>query len=298
MEFTPRQVVDIECEIGENPLWHPDDRRLYWCDIPQGRIHWYDPATETDGVAHESDESIGGFTIQDDGTLLLFQEYGAIRRLDPVEGRIDTAVEPDPDRFQVRFNDVIADPAGRVFAGAMHALDDGIPGRLYRLDRDGTLETVIDEAILPNGMGFSGDRSQFYFTDSAMGDPDTTGKIYRYEYDERSGGLTDPEVFVDSAGTPGFPDGMTVDEEDHVWSAYCGGNRVDRYDPDGNRVSTVDFDPDKVLCVTFGGENYDDVYASTACQESRDVEGDGAGSLFRFEPGIGGRPEFRSRIDV
>jgi hypothetical protein len=40
------------------------------------------------------------------------------------------------------------------------------------------------------------------------------------------------------------------------------------------------------------------VYASTACQESREVEGDGAGSLFRFEPGVSGRSEFRSRIDV
>lgn len=298
MEIAPQRVVDIECEIGENPLWHPEDGRLYWCDIPHGRVHWYDPDAGTDGVVHESDESIGGFTIQDDGTLLLFQDRGAVRRLDPADGRTATVVEPDPDRFQVRFNDVIADPTGRVFAGTMHALEDGVPGRLYRLDRDGTLTTVIDDAVLPNGMGFSGDRSSFYFTDSAMGDPDTAGKIYRYEYDEASGTLSNPEVYVDSTGTPGFPDGMTVDAEDHVWSAYCGGNRVERYDPDGERVARVDFEPEKVLCVTFGGDEYGQMYVTTACQEGREFEGEGAGSVFRFEPGVGGRAEFRSRIEV
>lgn len=298
MVLTPQRVVDIECEIGENPLWHPEDGRLYWCDIPRGRVHWYDPDTGEDAVAHESDEPIGGFTIQEDGTLLLFQDRGAVRRLDPLDGRTSVVAEPDPDTVQTRFNDVIADPAGRVFAGTMHALEDGVPGRLYRLERDGTLEAVVEDAILPNGMGFSGDRSAFYFTDSAMGDPDTAGKIYRYDYHEDSGTLANPEVFVDSTGTSGFPDGMTVDAADHVWSAYCGGNRVDRYDPQGERVTTVEFDPNKTLCVTFGGDDYDQMYVSTACQEGRETEGAGAGSVFGFEPGTGGRPEFRSRIDV
>lgn len=298
MVLSPRRVVDIECEIGENPLWHPDDKRLYWCDIVHGRVHWYDPDTQADGIVHESDEPIGGFTIQSDGTLLLFQDHGVVRRLDPTDGRIDVVVEPNPERFQVRFNDVIADPVGRVFAGTMPALEDGVPGRLYRLDRDGTLTTVVDEAILPNGLGFSGDRSSFYFTDSAMGKPDVSGKIYRYEYDEESGALANPEVFVDSTGIPGFPDGMTVDEDDHVWSAYFGGSRVERYSPEGECVEHIDFDPKKVLCVTFGGEDYGTVYATTACQEGREIEGDGAGSVFSFEPDVGGRPEFRSRIEV
>src|SRR5512143_3207503 len=26
-------LVDYDCVCGENPLWHPDEHRLYWTDI-------------------------------------------------------------------------------------------------------------------------------------------------------------------------------------------------------------------------------------------------------------------------
>ncbi|MEO2004584.1 MAG: SMP-30/gluconolactonase/LRE family protein, partial [Candidatus Poribacteria bacterium] len=41
----PRAVADHECVTGENPLWHPDEKRVYWTDIPTGRLFRYDPAT-------------------------------------------------------------------------------------------------------------------------------------------------------------------------------------------------------------------------------------------------------------
>jgi sugar lactone lactonase YvrE len=43
----PEPIADYACETGENPLWHPIERRLYWCDIPNGRLFRYDPATGT-----------------------------------------------------------------------------------------------------------------------------------------------------------------------------------------------------------------------------------------------------------
>ena len=38
-------IADYQCEIGEGPLWHPLERRLYWVDIPAGRLFRYDPST-------------------------------------------------------------------------------------------------------------------------------------------------------------------------------------------------------------------------------------------------------------
>ncbi len=40
----PQLIADYACEIAENPLWHPIEQRLYWCDIPKGRLFRYDPA--------------------------------------------------------------------------------------------------------------------------------------------------------------------------------------------------------------------------------------------------------------
>ena len=34
----PTLIADYACETGENPLWHPIERRLYWTDNPSGEM--------------------------------------------------------------------------------------------------------------------------------------------------------------------------------------------------------------------------------------------------------------------
>jgi D-xylonolactonase len=83
-------VADTACRIAENPLWHPMEQRLYWLDIPAGRLFRYDPATGKHEQCHEG-EPIGGFTVQADGSLLLFGARGCIRVWR--EGRARTIVD-------------------------------------------------------------------------------------------------------------------------------------------------------------------------------------------------------------
>lgn len=312
--------------VGEGPLYHPDDGRVYWVDIVPGRLYAYDPGDDDHRLLYESDAGrIGGFTIQADGALLLFGESGAVHRYDPLDSpgvdgdagsddegdegtrndgaggddpAVETVIEPAPDEFHERFNDVIADPEGRVFAGVMPDPDAGLDGALYRLDRDGTFTRVVDGLDLPNGMGFTPDRDRMYVTDTCELDPDCPGYVYRSDYDRETGALGDREVVVEAADREGFPDGMTVDAEGYVWSAYWGGNELVRYAPDGEAVETVQFAPRKVSSVTFGGPDYRDAYVTTAGGEDRATEGEGAGSLFRVDLGVAGVPEFRSRIEV
>jgi len=33
--------------IGENLLWHTEEARFYWCDIYDGRLYGYKPASGT-----------------------------------------------------------------------------------------------------------------------------------------------------------------------------------------------------------------------------------------------------------
>src|SRR6476659_7611369 len=64
----PELIADYHCVTGEGPAWHPLEKRLYWVDIPEGRMFRYDPATGF----HEqfyAGEVVGGFTIQADGAL-------------------------------------------------------------------------------------------------------------------------------------------------------------------------------------------------------------------------------------
>ena len=129
-------IADYQCLTGEGPLWHEDERRLYWLDIPAGRMFRYDPASGDSEQVYEG-ESVGGATIQQDGRLLLFGTKGSVRLWS--EGVVGTLIESLPSEEEGRFNDVIAGPGGRVYCGTM----TGGGGTLYRLDCDGTVTPMI-----------------------------------------------------------------------------------------------------------------------------------------------------------
>jgi len=281
----PELIADYRCVTGENPLWHPIEKRLYWIDIPTGRIFRYDPATGEHEQFYEG-EVIGGFTIQADGSLLLFMARGAVKILR--DGELITIIDEIPDERESRFNDVIADPEGRVFCGTMPTRSR--PGRLYRLERDGRLTKLLDGIGTSNGLGFTPDRKGLYYTDSRR------REIYLFDYDRETGEITNQRVFVRVPEGEGVPDGMTVDSEGYVWSARWDGGCLVRYAPDGNEERRIYFPARKVSSLTFGGEDYTDIYVTTAGGNDKENEGWGAGALFRINLGIKGVPEFFSRI--
>lgn len=285
----PIMVADTTCKTGEGPMWHERERKVYWVDIPNGLILRYDPDTNQYEEFYKSDEMIGGYTFQEEGGLLLFQDNGAIRLLK--DGAVTDVVAEIAEERGGRFNDVIADPEGRVFCGTMPIGDR--PGKLYRLDHDGTLSVVFEDAGLSNGLGFSPDLNALYHSDSS-----DNRIITKATYDRVTGEVTDRRFFFHPGDNEGLPDGMTVDAEGYVWSAQWDGSSLVRIAPDGNEVHRVYFPAKKVSSIVFGGDDYRDAYVTTANVEGRDVEGPGAGALFRINLSVQGRPEFYSKIKV
>lgn len=281
----PELIADYQCITGEGPLWHPIENRLYWLDIPTGRMFRYDPTTGEHEQFYDG-EVVGGFTIQDNGALLLFMAKGAVKIWQ--NGKLSSVIKEIPDERESRFNDVIADPAGRVFCGTMSTSER--LGRLYCLDTSGKLTKVLDGVGTSNGMGFTSDREQMYHTDSRK------REIYLFDYDEDTGAITNREVFVRTPEGEGVPDGMTVDAEGYVWSARWDGGCLVRYTPEGKEDRRICFPAKKVSSVVFGGEDYTDIYVTTAGGNDKETEGSGAGALFRINLDIKGVPEFFSRV--
>lgn len=284
----PELIADYQCQIGENPLWHPGEHRLYWTDIPRGRLFRYDPATGEHEQCY-SGPPVGGFTVQADGTLLLFMARGAIAQWG--DGHLKYILEEIPDERESRFNDVIADPAGRVFCGTMST--SSRPGRLYRLDPDGVLHLLLEGIGVSNGMGFTLDRRRMYYTDSAA------RSVYLLDYDEKSGALSNQREWLQTPEGAGVPDGMTVDAQGYVWSARWDGSALYRYTPDGIEEQRIECPARKVSSVAFGGDDLSDLYVTTALTDgTKAEEGAGAGALFRLRMGIRGLPEFFSRVKI
>lgn len=280
-------IADYQCVCGEGPLWHPDEQRVYWLDITKGRMFRYDPASGHHEQVYEG-TPIGGFTIQPDGALLLFMQKGAIKLWR--EGELTTVIEEIPEERESQFNDVIADPKGRVYCGTLPTKDR--LGRLYRLDTDGTLTMLVEGIDCSNGMGFTPDLKRMYYTDS------TKYEIYLFDYDQDTGNLSDQRIFVQGPEEDGLPDGMTVDAEGYIWSAHWDGSCVIRYAPDGHEERRIHFPAKQVSSVTFGGPDYTDLYVTTAGGDNKEENGPGAGALYRVRPGVVGVPEFRSRIGL
>ena len=283
----PELVADYQCITGEGPLWHPMEKRLYWSDIPQGRIFRLKPYTRVHQQIYDG-RVVGGFTIQRDGSLLLFMDRCSIAIWR--EGKLDFVTVGLPGEVDNRFNDVIADPAGRVFCGTMPT--ENRPATLYRLDTDGSITTVLDNVGLSNGMGFTPDRRRMYYTDSVA------HKIYLFDYAVETGDISGQRVFVETPEGEGVPDGMTVDGQGYVWSARWDGSSLFRYAPDGTVAGQVRFPAKKVSSVIFGGSELMDMYVTTAGGDDRAKNGPGAGGLFRLNLGIQGKPEYVSRVGL
>ena len=280
-------VADYRCVTGESPTWHPFERRLYWLDIPQGRMFRYDPATGRHEQCYQGDV-VGGLTVQADGALLLFMAKGAVKTWR--EGKQETIISEIPGEGDSRFNDVQADPLGRVFCGTMSTAAHA--GRLYRLDPDGTLALLVEGVGTSNGMGFTPDRKRMYHTDSRR------REIALYDYDAGAGSIANRRLFAQVPEGEGVPDGLTVDRAGYVWSARWDGGCLVRYTPQGAEERRILFPARRVSSLTFGGDAYEDIYVTTAGDDDRDKHGESAGALFRLRPGIRGVPEFLSRIGL
>lgn len=285
-------VAPLDCHTGENPLWCERRKKLLFADIPRGVVYGYDPATAKCDVMART-RVTGGFTLQEDGSLLLFQDGPiAVLGTDGAVREVARDACPGNDRF----NDVIADPEGRVFAGTL----GGGKGRLLRFDTDGRVTEMMSGIGCANGMGFTPDLRSMYFIDSFA------RKIYLFDYDRRSGNLSKRRIFAKIRREDGLPDGMTVDAEGCVWTALWYGGRLQRYTPNGKLDQEIFLPATQTSSVTFGGPDLNEMYVTTAgnsepdplVPRGYDLKAWRGGGLYRVRvPGIRGKSEFRSQIE-
>ncbi len=279
----PILLANEHCDTGENPLWDPEEGCVYWTDIPNGKLFRYD----LDAGLHRqiySGPPVGGFTLHEGGGLLLFRVTDIAHLAS--DGSVRTLVEyTDPG--MERFNDVIADPEGRVFAGTIGNTPQ--TGGLYRVDLDGTVTQVFAGTRNSNGSCFTEDLRSFFWTDS------TAKSIHRFDYDRATGALSNRAQIYQEAPDAGTPDGMTIDTDGNFLSARWGGSCLVKISPTGEVLDRLKMPVSKISSCCFGGPEMDMLFVTTAGGGREGaVENDGA--LYRLDGAGRGRPEFRSRF--
>jgi sugar lactone lactonase YvrE len=282
-ELTAGLVLDAKATLGEAAIWEPKDDKLYWLDIEGKLFHVYDPSSKTDKMFPLG--SMAGTVVpaENGGALLALQS--GITHIDTKTGKLTLLNTPFTDP-KIRFNDGKCDPSGRFWVGTL-ALDSRRKGAvLYRFDNDGSIRTMLDSVSISNGIVWTKDKKTMYYNDTP------TGTIQAFDYDDKTGAISNRRVAVKIPRGSGGPDGMTIDAEDKLWVALWGGGMVARFDPQtGELLQKIKVPAPNVSSCAFGGKNLDILYITTARSGLRPdklAEFPLSGGLFWVKPGVRG----------
>ena len=284
--MTAELVVDGRWEIGEGPIWDTGTGELVWVDIPGRQVLRHRPG-EDGARSLPTPSDVGSVAVRRGGGLVAALADGFWTtepggsdwtRLAPVEADL-------PDR---RFNDGKCDPVGRFLAGSMAYDKRRGGGGFYRLDPDGTVEQLLADITISNGLTWSPDGTTLYYIDTP------TGRVEAFGYDLATGALSHRRTHLTLPdGEPGALDGMTMDTDGGLWVALWGGWKVVRFGQDGRIDAVIEVPAAHVTSCIFGGPDLDELYITSAWSELTDAERADqpfAGSLFRARPGVRGYP--------
>ena len=149
-------VGTLRCTLGEGPRWRPEERALYLVDIAEHRLHRLDPATG-EVRTRSFDQPAGCFAFRRAGGFVLAMRDG-FALIDDFDAPLQPfGLQVEADKPWSRFNDGRTDALGRFWAGTRDGSKTHRDATLYRLDPDGRVTAMANEALTANGCAFSPD---------------------------------------------------------------------------------------------------------------------------------------------
>lgn len=274
--MTPwRTAIAPPDQLGESPFWHPDERMLYWVDIPALQIRRADPAIGS--VESWTMPTEPGCIAPVRGGGLVVGLRDGVYRAASWGAPLTLVARLNHDPKTTRLNDGKADPVGRFWAGTMYEPRDARKAELYSIDlrqsngRGGkpVVQLKAGNAVIGNGLAWSPDAATLYWADT------TNHVIHAWDWDAQDNAMSRQRVFQQFSakpagwqpGQPGYggrPDGAAVDAEGNYWCAMFEGGRLLKFAPAGQLLAEI---PLPVRCPTmpcFGDDDLKTLYVTSA----------------------------------
>ena len=240
--------------LGEGTIWSARDDAVYWVDIlapALNRLSLKDGAVERWAVP----EPLGWVAERAGGGFIGgFKSGFAEISLDPLT--ITPIGDPEPDLPGNRMNDGKADAQGQIWCGTMDMAEESDSGSLYRLTPDLVWQQMDTGYRVPNGPAFSHCGKWLYHSDTA--------RRIMYRFARTADGIANRQPFISFTDADGYPDGMTVDADGHIWVAHWGGGRISRFTPDGTLDRAIPMPARQVTNICFAGPDLDRMFVSSA----------------------------------
>lgn len=256
----PELLIEAEYLLGEGPVWDADTNSLYWVNILAGDIHQLNITTNQHNTFNVG-QLIGAVVIRKGGGLVAAMQHG-FYFVDFDNKALEFITDPEELLPNNRFNDGKCDAAGRFWAGTMPFSENEATGSLYMLDTNLKATLKVPHVTISNGLAWTADNNTMFYIDTP------TRYIVAYDFDVRSGNISNKRIAVDVAHEKGYPDGMTIDDNGMLWVAYYGGWQIVQYNPlTGEALQRIHFPVANITCCTFGGPMLSDMYVTTARKE-------------------------------
>jgi sugar lactone lactonase YvrE len=245
-----------QCSLGEGVFWHPTRKQLFWFDILEKKL-----LTVDDGNPLEwhFDEHVSAAGWIDKNCLLIASETKLFSfNLDT--SNVEDVCELEASIENNRSNDGRADPWGGFWISTMGKGAEQKAGSIYRI-YNGQLSRLHAGITIPNSICFSANETCAYFSDTSR------QIIFKQILTNEDGWPAgEAEVFADFSSENLNPDGAVVDREGNVWCAFWGASQIICLSSDGGIVRRVDVPARQPSCVAFGGDDFEILYITSACQ--------------------------------
>jgi len=277
-------VLDTQSDLGEGAVWDHQKGELIWVNITKKILNIYNPK-----LNHNKEmltgQMIGTVVPAESGKMIVALENG-LYQLDPQTGSKLFIADPEENITGNRFNDGKCDPVGRFWAGTMSMTGEKEAGALYRLDPNGKVTQMISKVTTSNGIVWSQNQNKMYYIDTP------TRKVMAWDYEPETGNISNPKPAVEIPDEMGYPDGMTMDAEGHLWIALWNGSAVGCWNPEnGELIRKIDIPAKNVTSCAFGDDDLGTLYITTARTGTNEEElkkFPHAGGLFKTRPGVTG----------
>ncbi len=274
----------VEANLGEGAIWNYKTQELYWIDIEGRQLNIYNPKSKINKVLN-TESRIGTVVPFTEDEALIALENG-VHKIDIQTGKSNLFTDMKSELLGSRLNDGKCDPSGRFWVGSMHLEQETGKANLYTITSENILQKKIDSVTISNGIVWTSDKKTMYYIDTP------TSTIKEFDYNNETGEISNGKIAVKIPIKFGFPDGMTIDEENMLWVGMWNGNAVIRFNPKtGKVISKIEVPAHNITSCAFGGENLETLYITSAridMTEEELIKYPLAGSLFSINPGVKG----------
>lgn len=223
-DFTLRH--DALALTGETPLWDAGRGCLWWLDIQGQRLLRHQPEGENSAIPLPG--QCGLIAFGDSGRLVLGLEDGLVA-LDPETMAWERLSDTEAEAPLRRLNDGKPDRRGRLWFGSMDMSGRGATtGGLFRRDRDGRIEKVLNDIAIPNAIVGDPAADAIWFTD-------TPGRALERLDLAPDGSIAARHTLL-TLPEGAHPDGMSMDGEGKLWLAVVGPGELLRIAPETGEI--------------------------------------------------------------